>query len=309
MDNQQRQGMLFVFIAVVGYAFLPTIVKQIQANGMLPLDIAAWRFGFALPILWLIVLARRRPPPVVPLPRRRLLLLGTLMACAAVTAFFALERLPASTLIVLFYTYPTMVALISLFLGERLALQAWLALALTLVGVALTVPDFGAGLTSNDMLGVGLALFNALIVAVYFVINARLLRGHSALMRASAWVITGSFLTMLLVALIRRDVAAPPDAATWAYLLALATVCTVLPIFTLTIGIQKLGASKAAILGTVEPILTVLIAAAVLGERMTAIQVVGGVFVLFSVVLLQVPLRGLVGLRAGKKAAAGEALP
>ena len=291
MERSQRDGMLFIFLAVSGYAFLPTIVKNIQTLGMLPLDIALWRFTFAMPVLWLIIFLRRVPPPVQPLPRRRLLGLGVLMSAAALTAFFALEKMPASTLIVLFYTYPTMVAIISLFLGERLSAQGWVALVLTLIGIALTVPNLGAGWDEGDLIGVGMALLNALVVAVYYVLNSRLLRGHSSLMRASAWVIVGSFATMVLTALIRRDVLIPDSPTMWAYLLALATVCTVLPIFCLTIGIQKLGAPKAAIIGTVEPILTIIIAAVTLGERMEPSQVVGGVFIIASVLLLQVPSR------------------
>ncbi len=314
METTQRQGILYILAAVVGYAFLPTLVKQIQAAGLPPLDIATWRFVFAAVIIWPLIAVRTERGLHAPLPRLRLLLLGIIMAGMALTAFYGLERLPASTLIVLFYTYPTMVAIISLFLGERLPLQAWIALALTLVGVVLTVPDFGTSLQivtaeggSPLVEGVVMALLNALLVAVYYVLNSRLLRGHTGLAQASAWVITGALLTMLVVALLRRDIAFPADLPTWLYLLALAGVSTVMPVFCLTFGIQKLGASKAAIMGTVEPVLTILIAAVVLGERMLPIQMLGGLFILLSVVLLQVPLRAVsLSPRRKKKAVVGE---
>lgn len=314
VETTQRQGILYILAAVTGYAFLPTLVKQIQAAGLPPLDIATWRFVFATLIIWPLIALRSQRASHAPLPRLRLLLLGIMMAGAALTAFYGLERLPASTLIVLFYTYPTMVAVISLFLGERLPLQAWLALALTLVGVVLTVPDFGMSLEAATaeggsplVEGVALALMNALLVAVYFVLNNRMLRGHTGLAQASAWVITGALLTMMAVTLLRREVTLPADPSTWLYLLALAGVSTVMPIFCLTFGIQKLGASKAAIMGTIEPVLTILIAAVVLGERMLPEQLLGGLFVLLSVVLLQVPLRFIVA-RGKRKPVVGEAV-
>lgn len=290
MPDSARKGVLFVLLSAVGYALLPTFVKQIQTMGMTPMDIATWRFTFAVPVLWLLVVVRRRPAPVNLLPRTRLLGLGVLMAAAALTAFFGLERLPASTMVVLFYTYPTMVALISLFLGERLSMRAWLALGLTLIGIALTVPDFGEGLGENNLIGVAFAFLNALVVAVYFVLNSRILKGHTAMLRASAWLVTGSFMTMLLVSLFRRELVMPAQPTLLLYLLALATISTVMPIFCMTLGIQALGASRAAIIGTVEPVLTVTIAALVLGERMEPIQLVGGLFILASVILLQVRL-------------------
>ncbi len=304
MERSQRNGMLFIFLAVSGYAFLPTIVKHIQLLGMPPLDIATWRFTFALPVLWLIVFLRRVPPPENPLPRLQLVGLGVLMVAAALTAFFALERMPASTLIVLFYTYPTIVAIISLFMGERLSMQGWVALALTLIGIALTVPNLGAGWDEGDLIGVGMALLNAVVIAIYYVLNSRILRGHNALMRASGWVIVGSFATMMLSVVIRRELMIPDSPALWLYLLVLATVCTVLPIFCLTIGIQKLGAPKAAIIGTVEPILTIIIATITLGERMQPGQVVGGVFIIASVILLQLP--GRLFIFAGRNKAVSE---
>lgn len=304
MEHSQRTGMFFVFLAICGYSFLPVIVKQIQALGLASLDIATWRFTFAMPALWLIIFLRRRPP--APLPRGRLLGLGGLMAMAALTAFFGLERLPASTMVVLFYTYPTMVAIMALFLGDRLPLQGWVALVLTLIGIAFTVPDFSAGFSGDNMIGVLLALLNALIVAVYFILNGRVLRGYTGMMRASAWVITGAFLTFFVVALIRRDVAVPDDPALWVYLLLLATGCTVLPIVSITIGIQHLGASRAAILGAFEPVMTVLIAAAILGERMTPSQMVGGVFIVLSIVLLQTPRHLLLPARWAGKPVTGE---
>lgn len=286
MAHEQRVGLFYTWLAMTGYAVLPVLVKQIQALGMLPLDIAIWRFVFAVPSFWLVIYARRMPTPARPLPRLHLLGLGVLLAGAAITAFFGLERVPASTYIFLFYTYPAMVALLSLLFGERLPLQGWVALALTLTGIALTAPDFAAGLASESLPGVVLALLNALLVAVYFIFNSRVLRGHTALAQGSAWAITGALLVMLAI-MPFNGLALPAQPETWGLLLLLALFCTVMPVFALTIGIQKLGASRSAIISTVEPIMTLVLAAAILGERMQPVQLVGGALIIASVVLLQ----------------------
>ena len=190
----------------------------------------------------------------------------------------------------LFYSYPAMVALINFALGERLPAQSWLALGLTTVGIALTVPDFGAGLTSEAWLGIVIAFINALFVAVYFVLNNRLLRHHTAARRASAWAISGALLVMLAISVV-RDVTPPPDAKTWALLLGLALFSTVMPVFMFMVGIQRLGASRAAIMSTVEPIGTLILAALLLGETMEPVQLLGGAIILGSVVLLQLSRR------------------
>jgi drug/metabolite transporter (DMT)-like permease len=133
MDRAQRQGMLYVLMAVLGYSFLPTLTKRILAEGLTPLDIALWRFLFAAPLFWLVIRLRHIPAPTVALPRYRLVAMGAMLAVSALGAFSALQFLPASTFIVLFYTYPVIVAVICLFLGERLPTMGWFALGLTLL--------------------------------------------------------------------------------------------------------------------------------------------------------------------------------
>ncbi|NWG15469.1 MAG: DMT family transporter [Chloroflexi bacterium] len=285
-DRNQRDGTIFILLSATGYSFFAVWVKNIQTTGLGPLDIGFWRFLIAAPLFWLVVFLRRTPPAQRPLPRLGLLVMGFFLALAALTAFFGLELIPANTFIVLFYTYPAMVAVFSLFLGDRLPPVGWLALALTIVGIALTVPDFGAGLSGDNLLGVVLALVNALVVAIYFILSSRLLRGHTAMARASVWSISGTFFIMAATVPF-RTLQAPADATAWMNLLALATISTVMPVFALNSGIQKVGAARAAIIGTIEPIQTLLWTFLLLGEQMQPTQVAGGALILGSIILLQ----------------------
>jgi drug/metabolite transporter (DMT)-like permease len=162
---------------------------------------------------------------------------------------------------------------------------AWGALGLTLVGVALTAPDFSAGLSGSNLTGVLWALFDALVVAVYFIASSRLLRGNSDMLRANTWTVLGAFLLLAALAL-PNGMALPPGEA-WIYLIALTLVSTVLPVFGLNAGIQKLGSTRASIIATFEPVLTIIVATIFLGERMLPIQVAGGALIVVSVILLQ----------------------
>lgn len=300
MDRTQRDGMFFILLSVTGYSLLPVLVKQIQATGLVSLDIATWRFVFAAPLFWLMILASRgfqkskndQPMSSEPLPRIKLLLMGAMLAAAALTAFVGLESLDAGTFVILFYTYPAMVALLSLILGERLPSQGWMALVLTLWGTVLTVPNFSQGFGSGSAQGVIMALINALIVAVYFILNSRVLRGHTALASASAWAVTGACGVFVVMAVFRQ-VAVPAEPKTWLLLIVLASFSTVMPVFALTNGLQKLGASRAAILSTVEPLMTIAFAMLFLGESITFVQFLGGTLILASVIMLQLPRRKL----------------
>ncbi|MCC6804494.1 MAG: DMT family transporter [Anaerolineae bacterium] len=288
MQHNQRDGFLLITLSVIGYSCLPVFTKNLYALGVAPLDIGFWRFFLTVPIFWAIVVARGRrvfAANAKPLPRLRVMAMGTLLGFAALAAFFGLERLPAGTFSVLFYSYPALVALIEAALGERLSSQAWLALGLTLAGVALTAPDFSAGFSGDNLPGILLALADALVVAVYMTASSRLLRGSSDIARGSAWAVTGALVVIAVLAL-GRGLALPQGAA-WVQLAALALVSTVLPVFGLNAGIQKLGATRAAIIATFEPVLTAVLAMIFLGEVMQPMQWVGGALIIASVILLQ----------------------
>jgi drug/metabolite transporter (DMT)-like permease len=287
MDRNQRIGTVFILLAVLGYSFFPIFARKLQETGLPSLDIATWRFLFATPLIWLLVMLRGASGSPIRLPRYALLAMGMLLSIAALCAFFAVERIPVSTFIVLFYSYPAVVALFSAVLGERLPLLSWVALGLTLVGVALTTPNFSAGLSGANFTGVALSLFNAVVVAVYFMLSSRLLRGHRDMARASAWSISGAclvFVTLLLF----RPLAWPQTRDTWLGLALMACFSTVMPIFFLTAGIQKLGPTLASMIGTVEPVLTTLLAVLLLGETLLEIQLLGAALIIGGLLLLQV---------------------
>lgn len=285
-------GLVAMLVAVTGYSFLPVFTAKLLELNVQPAEIALWRYAFTMPIFWLLAwFAARRSRARVqtsapPLPRVRLLLIGVLLAMAALCAFFGLQRIPAGTYVVIFYTYPAITALIALSLGDRLAGWGWVALGMTLVGVALSVPDFSEGLSGGNAIGVLAALLNALLVAVMYTLNARILKGQPNRARAAAMMTTGALMALTVVGLLSgARIPAQPEA--WLYLFAMAVVSTVMPIFMTYVGLQRLGATRAAILGSVEPVLTSLIATIFIGQVMAPVQWAGGLIIVASVVLLQ----------------------
>lgn len=290
-DHAQRDGIIFIALSVIGYSCLPVFIKQLYALGVAPLDIALWRFALTVPVFWLLVLRRQRASvaPIMaskPLPRLRVLGMGTLLGVAALAAFFGLQRVPAGTFSVIFYSYPALVALIEALFGERLSPLAWLALGLTLLGVALTAPDFSAGLSGDNLPGILWALLDALVVAVYIIVSSRLLRGYRDMVRASAWTVLGALLSLGGLVFVRG--LAFPQGSAWFYLIALALVSTVMPVFGLNAGIQKLGSTRASIIASFEPVLTAVLALIFLGEMMLPVQWLGGALIVTSVILLQI---------------------
>ncbi len=304
MTRREREGYLWIILAALGFATMPTVVKLIYLHSdFAPMDIAVWRYLFAVPMICALVYAKRRSSERAfrsDVPVRRMLLIGVLMSAAVLTAFFGLERMPASIYVVLFYSYPAMVALLSLFLGEAIGGRVWLALAMALLGVVLTVPDLSAA-GAGDSLGVALALANAAIVAVYYVIAKRELAGIADVSGASAWMMIGTLLVLLLLVPL-RGLLPPPSWLTAFLLLLVASLGTTLPIFAINLAIQRIGAAQASLVSTVEPPLSMVVAMLILGEVIIGAQWLGAALIIGSVIFLQLRPRAKVDLNIAHEA-------
>ncbi len=289
MSRKEREGILWVLLAAAGFALMPTMVKTtFLHSSFAPFDIAIWRFVIAAPMMWALVYRSRRSAPTArrsDVPRRPMLAIGVVISAAVLAAFFALERLPGSTYIVLFYSYPAMVVVLSALLGERIRPIAWLALVMALAGIVLTVPDLTLG-ARMDALGVALALFNAAIVAVYYLLARRALAGVTDVSGASAWMMVGT-LAVLLLLIPLRGLQLPQNALSLIMLVGIAALGTVLPIFAINLAIQRIGAAQASLISAVEPILSMIVSALILAEVILAIQWLGAALIIGSVIVLQ----------------------
>lgn len=302
MDQRTRNGILFTFMAIGGFAFLPIWTKLIyRYSDLTGLDIAGWRFMIAVPLLWAILWLRGRrnpdkPAPDQRLPRLKLLLLGVALAAGALAAFYGLGLIDASIYTVLFRTQPIMVVVLNAFLGERFPLRGWLALLVVVTGASLVafepgvLAEMGGEAGQLYMWGVGIALLNALAIAVYNIGQERVMTGFNAKLPATAWTITGTLMVLTPLILL-FGLAMPPNRQTTGALIGLATLSTFIPTFALYAGIERIGASRLSIVASVEPLLAVLLAVVLLGEDMlSAQQLIGGAMVISSLFVLEARL-------------------
>lgn len=199
--------------------------------------------------------------------------------------FIALQHAQASLVALLLYLYPAFVTLLAaLWLGERLTRVKLAALALCLGGSALMV---GGG--HGDPIGIALALTAAVVYSLYIVAGARVTRNvdplaTTAIVCLSAAGVFGG------VSIVRTLAGAPPHLpatpAAWAALIAIALVSTVTAMLAFFAGLTRLGAARTSMLSTLEPVVTVLLAAVLLGERLSLVQWCGGAAVLAAVLWL-----------------------
>ncbi len=283
-------GTAAVLLSALGFGTLATLTKAAYASGVTVPTLIAWRFGLAaLLVLAVLPLEYRRRGTLLgrePWPPRRIALAALAVACFVgnTTLYLvALRSVSVTLAAVLFYAYPVLVVLLRL-LGwhERPALRQCVALLLALSGVALTLGWRSQGI---DAVGALLMLVSAALYAAYIVL------AHSGFRDASPVFATAVlFPAVAIPALLSAHVTGTPILLMGEALvpvLAIVVFATVLPVQLFLFGSVRLGPTPAALLGTFEPIASVLIAVLALGERLTEERLVGGLLVVIAALLVR----------------------
>ena len=226
--------------------------------------------------------------PNEPVRRFNLLAVGLFISAASISAFYALQNISAGVYEVLLYTFPSMVSVLAIFRGDILPRRGWVALMLASVGIFITslVAEGTNQSGGNPSLGVILSMVNALSVALFITLSAHAQRGRSSNPLSTAWAITGTgFIILPLLFVVDLQLGYPPSV--WWMLVGLSLFSTTIPLFGLLMGTQKLGASRAAIVSTIEPIFTFMLAVSFLQEVPKMLQIIGALFIIGSIILME----------------------
>ncbi len=280
-------GTALCLASATAFGAMAIFGKLAYAGGATAGTLLSVRFVLAAALLWALVAAGGGGVPAV--SRRDIALALALGACCyAVQAgcyFAALERIDASLLSLVLYTFPAIVAVAAIALGrERANGRRLAALVLALCGLALVVGGAGAG--ALDALGVGLALGAAFVYSAY-VLSSEGVSGRVRPVLLSALVCSGAAVSLTVgSALLGELRPGAVSAAGWGWLAGVAVVSTVFAVTLFFAGLRRVGPTTASILATVEPLVTVLLAWAVFGEMLGAVQLAGGALVLGGVMVL-----------------------
>jgi drug/metabolite transporter (DMT)-like permease len=297
-DRPDLAGAGLILLAAACFGILGPVAHYAEEGGVTSLALVTWRAALGAACMAGFIAVRRaaqgvRTVPFGAIPVRD----RWFMAAAAVAntvlnlaVFVAFLRIGITLSLLVFYLYPAFVALLSVvWFGERLDRARWLALGLSLVGMVLVVAGAGT-LGRLDLLGIGLA-FVAGLGQTFYVLAARHGFAHVPGAQAAALTMGGAASLYLVVALVGGavgELGAPLRGtdALWPVVVA-GVVGAGIPTVSYIVGIRRLGAPRAAILANFEPVVGVLLAALLLGEQPTLVQLAGGALIITAGVVLQ----------------------
>ena len=273
-------GILLIAISAASFGTLAIFGRYAYTDGMDTFTVLFIRFGSSAVFMTVVLLLRKEH-----FPRGQILAqlvgMGALGYVGQSFMYMTAIKYASSGLVaLLLYLYPMFVFILSvMILHEKVTSVKVISLALAVVGAALTVDPNG-----GQLIGALMAIAAALIYSVYIIVGTNVVKHisavqSSAIIFASAGMVYG----MLTFA---NGAHFPASNSGWLAMLGMIVFSTIIPVVTFLAGLERIGPTNAAMLSTLEPVVTVLLAAWLFGERLMPIVLVGGGLILLAVILL-----------------------
>jgi drug/metabolite transporter (DMT)-like permease len=287
------RGALLCLISAAAFATLGIFGKLAAGAGASVATTLLARFGLAALVFAVTLGVTGRLSALRRLPRR-VILIGLGLGAAGYSLqsglyFAAIGRMDVSLVALLLYTYPAFVTLAALALG-RVAPSPRIGAALTVASAGLVLVLLAAGTGTFDVAAALMAIGAALTYTTYILVSDRIV-GEVDPFALALLVFTGATASFTATGLATGSLDLALSGEAWLWLVLIALVSTVVAGSAFFAGLRRVGPSEAAILSTFEPPVTVALAFAVLGERLTVTQLAGGALVLAALTLLQLPAR------------------
>lgn len=283
-----QDGRNLALLAAAGFSLKAIFVKLAYAAG--PVDaitLLALRMLLALPaFIWLVYKAggaRLQGGDWL-----GMLLLGLVgYYLSSLFDFIGLQTISAGLERLILFTYPTLVLLMeAVWRRKPIGARVWLGMGLTYLGL---LAAFWHDLIHTQaslavLIGAGWVFLSSLSYSVYYLGTGRYVQRVGAMRLAG---LSGSLACGFVLAhfAATRPLAslAQLAPAIWGWSLAMALFSTVLPIWLAARAVAALGASKAAAMGTIGPVLTIVFGWFILSEPFSWAQLLGLALVLGGV--------------------------
>ncbi len=287
--QQARLGYLYVSLAAILFAISGTCAKYLFNDGVTAFQLIQMRttLAFAGLLTWICL----KDPALLKISIKNLpYFIGLGVFGIGSAQFFyllAISKINVAAAILLHYTGPVFVALYVVFIQRhKLSFNSVLAILGTLIGCFLVVGAYNLQLFALNRVGIVAGILAAVSFAVYSILSEYGMRKYTP------WTV---LLYGMLFAALMWNILHPPLEAflhryspfQWGLILFIGVCGTIIPFGLYFEGVKRIKPTHASITATLEPISAGIIAAVFLGEMMGTLQIIGGLIVIVSIILLQ----------------------
>ncbi|MET0320372.1 MAG: DMT family transporter [Duganella sp.] len=283
-------GVWLALIAAFSFSMKAIFVKLAYHWPVEAVTLLALRMAFSLPFF--IVIGLRESRKAQPLSVRQWVIVVALGLLgyygASIFDFIGLRYISAGLERLILFSYPTLTLIFgAVFFGQRIKQREYAALALCYLGIAAAFAhDLDVAQDMSQVwIGGGFVLASSICYALYLSGSGHIIPilGASRFTALAMLVSTGATLLHFVIAQPLQALDQPWQVL--ALCLAMALFSTVLPVFAQSAAIRRIGSGRAALIGTIGPVLTIVMSWVVLDEPITLWQWIGTALVVAGVLM------------------------
>lgn len=284
-------GRLYAILAAAGFSLKAIFVKLGYAAGPVDaLTLLTLRMGLALPLFaWLVWLSRDpQAERLTMMDGLRICLLGMVgYYLSSLFDFYGLEYISAGLERLILYLYPTMVLVFQAIASRRRpSARLVQAMAICYLGLGIAfIHDVGMTEHGAQVIKGAAWVFASAVTYAFYYLGTGAMVHRLGSMRLAGLAGSASSVFVIMHFAFSGNVSELPalPSAVWLNAGLMAVVSTVLPVYWLALAVQRMGATQAAAIGSLGPVLTVLASWVLLSEPISAFQLGGLALVMFGV--------------------------
>ncbi len=288
--RERRLGIALVLAGGICWGFIGIFV---QAIGPVidPLTLSILRLAIASALMVPVILYHDGAKAFI-IPKRNLRFFALFglgyWTLYQMSYFSAIQMTSAGVAVILLYTAPFFIIVLArIFLGESITKRKIIAAMLGVAGVWVMFMSWTAGDAPGMTLGGIFGLAAGFFFATYFIYVKKALVSSSPFITAFYSMSFGCIFLIITTLLFFRDrVYYQPDARSILLILGVAFVSTTLGGTLNIMGLQRMEAGEAGVLGLIEPITTLIASWLVFGDVLGGRQVIGAMLVLTGAYLI-----------------------
>lgn len=284
--STSHKGVFFAVLGAMTYGMNPLFALPMYNQGVTAESVLFYRYLFATLLLAGWMLYCKIPFRI---PRKILIPTlsgGPLCGISSLTLYMSYNCMDAGVASTLLFVYPVMVALMmSCCFREKLSLCTLIGIAGAVGGVGILCKTSSGAML--DWFGFLLVMLSALSYSLYIVMVRATGLNQMNPFQLVFYVMALGMPVFLIYGLFFGEVQCLPSVSTWSCAFALGLIPSVVSFVTTTRGVQYIGATKTAILGSLEPVTAVIFGVMIFGEEFT-LRLCVGILVICAAVTLTV---------------------
>lgn len=279
------KGILYSILASVAFGVMPIFAKIAYINGSNSNTVLFFRFSIAALILFVYLNIKKVPMKVSTKQFVLLFITGFVgYTMTTQTLFSSYNYLGVGMATTLHFIYPAFVCILEyLFLKKKMSKNKLFSLIFAGLGVYALIA-FENNVLST--LGVCLAVFSGLSYAVNLLMMSMKEVENVDNRVVTMYVTFGAAFGMLVYGLVKGSLVTKITLNLTISYICIAVISTILSMVLLLKGIALIGASSASILGTFEPIVSIVMGVIIFKEELTYALIIGTIFILISTIIL-----------------------